>query len=451
MSSYFDPDLENLLVFRGLFEFLLATDMEIACQKIVPKGDNKLEILFSPSWGVLSLSWMQLHPPLFSQITSSLLGWEFSRLTEKFPNPKPPRGLTEYDHFLAMCFGQLTYRESLRDIVGCLNSKPRLLYHLGFRGRLTRTNLAYANKHRDWRLFQAVAQRLMQRAADLYQDQKSDVDLPQVAFALDSSMISLALNLHPWGYFPRTKQAALKLHLMLSLRGNLPAWAVLTEANVADLRMLDRIPVHPGAHYVMDRGYMDFVRLYRLHKEGGFFVVRCKEPVSFTVLERRKVNSSSGLKCDQTVRLKSNWSKKSFPQPLRKIRFYEPENKVTLVLLSNNFSLPAEIVCLLYKNRWRIELFFKWIKQHLRLRAFYGRSENAVRCQVWCAICAYLLVAILKKRLGIDRSLNEILQICSVNIFEQAPAVEILAAKINGPALIGDQPAFQKSFNFNKI
>jgi len=394
---------------------------------------------------------MQPHPTLFSQITSSLRGWEFSRLTEKFPNPKPPRGLTEYDHFLAMCFGQLTYRESLRDIVGCLNSKPKLLYHLGFRGRLTRTNLAYANKHRDWRLFQAVAQRLMQRAADLYRDQKIDVDFPQVAFALDSSMISLALNLHPWGYFPRTKQAALKLHLMLSLQGNLPAWAVLTEANVADLCMLDKIPVHSGAHYVMDRGYMDFVRLYRLHKEGGFFVVRCKEPVSFTVLERREVNSSGGLKCDQTVRLKSNWSEKSFPEPLRKIRFYEPENKVMLVLLSNNFSLPAEILCLLYKNRWRIELFFKWIKQHLRLRAFYGRSENAVRCQVWCAICAYLLVAILKKQLGIGRSLNEILQICSVNIFEQASAVDILAAQINGQALIGDQTKFQKSFDFNEI
>ena len=451
MSSYIGSELGNPLVFRGFCEFRVATDMEISCQKIVPQGKNKPDILFSPSWGVPPLSWMQPHPTLFSQITSSLRGWEFSRLIEKFPNPRPPRGLTEYDHFLAMCFGQLTYRESLRDIVGCLNSKPKLLYHLGFRGRLTRTNLAYANKHRDWRLFQAVAERLMQRAADLYRDQKADVDLPQVAFALDASMISLALNLHPWGYFPRTKQAALKLHLMLSLQGNLPAWAILTEANVADLRMLDKIPVHSGAHYVMDRGYMDFVRLYRLHKEGGFFVVRCKEPVSFTVLERRKVNPSSGLKCDQIVRLKSNWSKKSFPELLRKIRYYEPENKVMLVLLSNNFSLPAEIVCLLYKNRWRIELFFKWIKQHLRLRAFYGRSENAVRCQVWCAICAYLLVAILKKQLGIERSLNEILQICSVNIFEQASAVEILAAQINEPALIADQTAFQKSFGFNEL
>jgi hypothetical protein len=225
---------------------------------------------------------MQPHPTLFSQITSNLYAWEFSRLLEKFPHAKPVRGLTEFDHFLAMCFGQLTYRESLRDIVARLNSKPKLLYHLGFRGRITRTNLAYANKHRDWRLFQAIAQTLMRRASRLYQDEPLDRDLPNRVFALDSSMISLALNLFPWGYYARTKQAALKLHLMLSLRGNLPAWAVLTEANVADLRMIDHIPVYPGAHYVMDRGYMDFVRLYRLHQGGAFFVVRCKEPVSFS-------------------------------------------------------------------------------------------------------------------------------------------------------------------------
>ena len=372
---------------------------------------------------------MQPHPTLFSQITGNLYAWEFARLLEKFPHPKPVRGLTEFDHFLAMCFGQLSYRESLRDIVACLRSKPKLLYHLGFRGRITRTNLAYANKRRDWRLFQAIAQTLMRRASRLYKEDPLDRDLPNMVFALDSSMIRLALNLFPWGYYARTKQAALKLHLMLSLRGNLPAWAILTEAHVADLRRIDPIPVYPGAHYVMDRGYMDFVRLYRLHKGGAFFVVRCKEPVSFRVLERRSVDQLPGFQCDQTVRLKSNWSAKSFPEPMRRIRFYDSENQVMLVLLTNNFSLTAEVIALLYKNRWRIELFFKWIKQHLRLRAFYGRSENAVRCQIWCAICAYLLVAILKKQLEIDKSLNEILQICSVNIFEQAPAGEILAAQ----------------------
>ena len=394
---------------------------------------------------------MQSHPTLFSQITSNLYAWEFARLIQKFPNPKPVRGLTEYDHFLAMCFGQLTYRESLRDIVGCLSSKPKLLYHLGFRGRVTRTNLAYANKHRDWRLFQSIAETLMRRAASLYQGDSLDLDLPSMVFALDSSIISLALNLFPWGYYARTKQAALKFHLLLSLQGNLPAWAVLTEAKVADLTMLDHIPIHPGAHYVMDRGYMDFVRLYRLHKEGAFFVVRCKEPVSFKVLARRDVNKSAGFKCDQTVRLKSNWSEKSFPEPMRRIRFYDPEHKVMLVLLTNNFSLSAEVIALLYKNRWRVELFFKWIKQHLRLRAFYGRSENAVRCQVWCAICAYLLVAILKKQIETKKSLNEILQICSVNIFEQAPAAEILAAQTNKISWPCDRSRFQKSFEFKDL
>jgi hypothetical protein len=394
---------------------------------------------------------MQSDPTLFSQITSHLYASEFSRLVEKFPNAKPPRGLTEYDHFLAMCFGQLTYRESLRDIVGCLSSKPKLLYHLGFRGRVTRTNLAYANKHRDWRLFQGIAETLMRRAASLYRGDSLDLDLPSMVFALDSSIISLALNLFPWGYYARTKQAALKFHVLLSLQGNLPAWAVLTEANVADLTMLDHIPIHPGAHYVMDRGYMDFVRLHRLHKAGAFFVVRCKEPVSFKVLARREVNPSAGLKCDQTVRLKSNWSAKSFPEPMRRIRFYDPETKVMLVLLTNNFSLSAEVIALLYKNRWRVELFFKWIKQHLRLRAFYGRSENAVRCQVWCAICAYLLVAILKKKIGLDKTLNEILQICSVNIFEQAPAREMLATNTDANLLSRESIVIQNSFAFNSL
>jgi hypothetical protein len=311
--------------------------------------------------------------------------------------------------------------------------------------------LAYANKHRNWRLFQSIAEVLMRRAARLYQTEMADPDLPRLAFALDSSIISLALNLHPWGYYARTGQAALKLHLMLSLKGNLPAWAVVTEANLADLRMLDEIPVHPAAHYVMDRGYMDFVRLYRLHKAGAFFVVRCKEPVSFRVMERRSVEGSISLKCDQTVGLKSNWSQKSFPEPLRKIRVFDPENQVMLVLLTNNFLLPAQVVALLYKNRWRVELFFKWIKQNLRLRAFYGRSENAVRCQVWCAICAYLLVAILKNQLAINKSLNEILQICSVNIFEQSPACEILTAQADEDSLIGDRLDCQKCFDLNSL
>jgi hypothetical protein len=365
---------------------------------------------------------MQASATLFTQITSGIFASEFSRLMQKYPSRKPPRGITEYDQFLALCFGQLTYRESLRDIVACLNSRPHLLYHLGFRGNLTRTNLAYANKHRDWRLFEAIAQVLMRRAAALYSQDDSGVDVPGLVFALDSTMISLALNLHPWAFYPRTKQGAVKLHLMLSLKGNLPAWAVITENRISDMSRLDELPICPGAHYVMDRGYMDFLRLYRVHRAGGFFVVRCKEPVSFKTVERKTAAKDQGIQCDQVVRLKSNWSAKSYPELLRRIRSQDLETAKAVVLLTNNFFSPPEVIAHLYTKRWQIELFFKWIKQHLRLRAFYGRSDNSVRCQVWSAICAYLLVAILKKRIGVDRSLNEILQITSVGIFEQTPA-----------------------------
>jgi len=394
---------------------------------------------------------MQSHATLFSQITGGLHASEFSRALKKFPLAKPARGLAEYDHFLALCFGQLTYRESLRDIVACLNSKTPLLYHLGFRGRITRTNLAYANKHRDWRLFQYLAEILMRRAAALYRPAAVDLEVPGLVFAMDSSIISLALNLFPWGYYARTKQAALKLHLLLSLQGNLPAWAMITENQVGDQRGLDHLPVHPGAHYVMDRGYMDFIRLYRLHQAGAFFVVRCKEPVSFKVLASRPVDKHQGFKCDQTVRLKSNWSEKSFPEPLRKIRMYDAQHKVMLVLLTNNFSLSATTIGQLYKQRWQVELFFKWIKQHLRLRAFYGRSKNAVRAQIWSAICAYLLVAILKKRNGIEKSMNEILQISSISIFEQTAAREMFATQTREISPSAAHPDIQKTFEFNQI
>jgi|SRR5579871_5176879 len=389
---------------------------------------------------------MQASATLFSQITSGLFASEFSRLVQKYPSGKPPRGITEYDQFLALCFGQLTYRESLRDIVACLNSRPHLLYHLGFRGKITRTNLAYANKHRDWRLFEAIAQVLMRRAAALYSEDDSGVDVPGLVFALDSTMISLALNLYPWAFYPRTKQGAVKLHLMLSLKGNLPAWAVITENRISDMSRLDEVPVHPGAHYVMDRGYMDFLRLYRVHRSGGLFVVRCKEPVSFRTVERKTAEKDHGIQCDQIVRLKSNWSAKSYPEPMRRIRSRDPETAKEVVLLTNNFFSPPEVIAQLYTKRWQIELFFKWIKQHLRLRAFYGRSDNSVRCQVWSAICAYLLVAILKKRIGVDRTLNEILQITSIGIFEQTPANIVFSDGWRSGTPIENGSQLQKSF-----
>src|SRR4051812_2507332 len=264
--------------------------MELGASKKRQFVDNLFEVFCVGSRSSLSIvALMQAHPTLFSQITSGLFHSEFSRLAERFPTAKPTRGLTLYDQFLALCFAQLTYRESLRDVVACLNSRQRLLYHLGFRGRISRTNLAYANKHRDWRLFQAVADTLMRRAARLYQADSLDMDLPNMVFALDSSIISLALNLFPWGYYARTGNAAVKLHLLLSLKGNVPAWGAITKPLFADLKILDHLPLHPGAFYIMDRGYMDFVRQYRLHQAGVFFVVRCKEPVRFKVCKSRIV------------------------------------------------------------------------------------------------------------------------------------------------------------------
>lgn len=372
---------------------------------------------------------MQPPPSVFSQITSVLYPSEFARCAETFRTQRPTRGLSAYDHFLALCFGQLTYRESLRDIVACLGAKKSMLYHLGFRGTLSRTNLAYANAHRDWRLFQSLAQILMRRAGRLYRDETADPELPEVAFALDSSIISLSLDLFPWGYYAFSKRAAVKLHLMLSLQGNLPAWASITEADYPDMKVLDLIPLRPGAYYIMDRGYLDFRRLYRLHQAGAFFVVRNKQHVNFRVVSSSPVDKSTGLRCDQIIQLRTPWSTRAYPERLRRIRLYDQQNQLHLILLSNQFHVPALVLTEAYRKRWQVELFFKWIKQHLRLRAFYGRSENAVRCQIWSAICAYLMVAIVKKRSHIRKSLNEILQIVSVSIFEQMPLGQLLAAE----------------------
>jgi hypothetical protein len=393
---------------------------------------------------------MQALPSVFSQITGALYPGEFGRCVQNFPTRKPTRGLSEYDHFLALCFGQLTYRESLRDIVACLNSKQSALYHLGFRGRLSRTNLAYANYHRDWRLFEAVAQLLMRRAAHLYRDDASDPDLPSMVFALDSSLIGLSLKLFHWGHYNRFKRA-IKLHLMLSLQGKLPAWAAITEATFPDMKILDQIPILPGAYYVMDRGYLDFVRLHRIQTGGAFFVVRNKHHVRFRVLAARPVDKSVGLRWDQTIRLTSRWSSKSYPEPLRRIHFYDREKQLTLVLLTNQFDLPAVVIPELYRNRWQVELFFKWIKQHLRIRSFYGRSENAVRCQIWSAICTYLMVAITKKRLNIGKTLNEILQIVSVSIFEQTPIPQLLATTSAAEALETDENQSDNPLLFNDL
>jgi IS4 transposase len=370
---------------------------------------------------------MPVPPSVFSQLTALLYQTEFTRCAEQFPMPRCSRSFGAYDHFLALCFGQLTYRESLRDIVACLNSRPQLQYHLGFRGRITRTNFAYANEHRDWRVFAAVAEVLMRRARQLYSVEPADPDLPQVTLALDSSIIHLSLKLFPWSYWGRSRSGAVKLHTLLALQGKLPVWSAITEATYPDMKMIDQIPVEPGAFYVMDRAYLDFTRLIRLQKSEAKFVVRSKSHVRFYVVRSRPVDNRTGLRCDQTIRLKTRRSRKAYPLALRRVRFRDQKEGRSFVFLTNAFELPACTICELYRHRWEVEMFFKWIKQHLRMRSFFGRSPNAIQCQIWSAICTYLLVAIARKHLSVSKSLYEVLQILSVSAFEQVPLAELLA------------------------
>jgi Transposase DDE domain/Domain of unknown function (DUF4372) len=369
---------------------------------------------------------------VFAQVMSALHPQEFARCVERFPPQRRVRGLSAYDHFLALCFFQLTGREGLRDLVVCLNARPGRTYNAGFRTRLTRTNLAYANEHRDWRTVAAVAQVLMRRAAKLYADHPTDPDLPQLSYALDASLISLSLALFPWARW-RGPTAAVKLHTLLSLRGPVPTWTAVTEACCPDSLMLEHIPLELGAFYVLDRGYLDFPALARLHAAGSFFVVRSKCHLSFRLVRSRPVDKSTGLRCDQTVTLRRGRSRRVFPAPLRRVRVRDEVAGRSLVLLTNQFELPAITVAELYRRRWQVELFFKWIKGHLRLRAFLGRSENAVRLQVWSAICAYLLVAIAKKEHGLSQSLHQILQVISVSIFETVPLKDLLVSPSTQP------------------
>ncbi len=338
-----------------------------------------------------------------------------------------PRGLSVFDHFLALCFAQMTYRESLRDLEACLNARPAMKYHLGFRGRITRTNLAYANERRDWRLFATVAQLLMRRARKLYLTDFQEPELPEMAFALDASLIHLSARLFPWAGGGWRKTTAVKLHVLLALRGNLPSWAALTKGAYPEVKMLDQLPVEPGCFYVMDRGYLDFSRLRRVAQQRGFFVVRCRRRSGFVVWKSHAVDKRTSLRCDQTIQLTNPHSKRSYPERLRRVRVRDEERKKSIVLLTNNFEIPAQSLAELYRRRWQIELFFKWIKQHLRIRGFFGTTPNAVQCQLWSAICTYLLVAILKKELKLPQTLHEILRILSLHPFEQHPVKELLA------------------------
>ena len=364
---------------------------------------------------------------IFSQLMDFLPTHEFRSCVERYNGNYKIKSFSCWDQYLCMAFAQLTYRESLRDIQACLRSANRKLYHMGIRGKVSRNTLAHANQVRDWRIYADFAHVLIGRARQLYAGDTFGIELEQSVYALDATTIDLCLSLFPWATFRRRK-GAVKLHTLLDLRGNIPTIAVITPGRVHEVNILDEIPIEPGAIYILDRAYLDFSRLHRIHQSSAFFVTRAKSGFRFRRLYSQPVDKASGLQCDQIVSLHGFYARKDYPGKLRRIRFYDSDQDRRLVFLTNNTTLPALTIARLYKCRWQIELFFKWIKQHLRIKAFYGTSENAVKTQIWIAISIYVLVAIVKKRLGLDQSLYTILQILSVTLFEKTPILQALSS-----------------------
>jgi hypothetical protein len=362
---------------------------------------------------------------IFSQLIEFLPHKEFQKCVARYHGDARWRGFSCWDQMLSMSFAQLTYRESLRDIEACLRSMGGKLYHMGFRGKVARSTLADANEAHDWRIFADFAQVLIALARPLHADDPIGVDLKQRLYALDSTTIDLCLSLFPWAQF-RKRKAAVKMHTLLDLHGNIPTFIRITDGTVHDVNILDEIEPEPGAFYVMDRGYVDFERLFRFTLSSAFFVTRTKKNV---LLQRRyshRVDKSTGVRSDQTVILSAIGSAKVYPDELRRIRYVDGETKKRLTFLTNNFALPPLTIALIYKCRWQVELFFKWIKQHLRIKASFGTSENAVKTQIWIAVSAYVLVAIVRKRLGLEASLYQILQILSITLFEKTPILQAL-------------------------
>ena len=329
------------------------------------------------------------------------------------------------EQFRAMAFAQLTYRHSLREVEACLRAVAPKLYHLGINSSISHSNMAHANHTRDWRIYADFAQILIQRAKQLYVDDDLGLDLQNTVYALDSTTIDLCLSLFPWAKFRQTK-AAVKMHTLLNLQGDIPEYIWISDGKLHDVNILDLLVAVPGAYYIMDRGYLDFERLYGLHNAKSYFVTRTKRNTKFTRRYSHPVDKTSGVKCDQTVILASASSRQHYPEPLRRIRYHDAEHEMKLVFLTNDFALPATTIAALYKSRWRVELFFKWIKQHLRIKSFYGTSENAVKLQIWIAVSTYVLVAILKKELRIKLPLYTILQILSLIQFEKMPLIQAL-------------------------
>jgi len=363
---------------------------------------------------------------IFSQLMDFLPMYEFRKCVERYKGNYKIKSFSCWDQFLCMAFAQLTYRESLRDIQACLRVAQRKLYHMGIRGRVSRNTLANANQVRDWRIYADFAHVLICQARSLYANDTFGVELDHTAYALDSTTIDLCLSLFPWAKF-RKRKGAVKVHTLLDLRGSIPSVVIITHGKVHDVNILDDLIMEPGAFYIMDRAYIDYVRLYTMHQSLAFFVILAKSNFNFRRLYSRPVDKAAGVQCDQIVTLRGFYARKDYPDKLRRIRYYDAEQNKRLPFLTNNFILPALTIADLYRCRWHVELFFKWIKQHLRIKAFYGTSENAVKTQIWIAISVYVLVAIVKKRLNLDLSLYTILQILSVTLFEKTPIVQALS------------------------
>ena len=369
---------------------------------------------------------MNTGQPVFRQLMGMIHPQQFERCVQKYAGHYKVQQFTCWDQFLCMAYAQLTGRESLRDIVDCLCARPERLYHLGFRGAVRRSTLADANEHRDWRIYATLAQQLIVRARRLYAGEPLAVDLDATVYALDSTTVSLCLSLFRWARFCRTK-GAVKLHTLLDLRGPIPAFIHISDGKFHDGHALDEIPIEAGSFYVMDRGYLDFARLYALDRVGAYFVIRSRCSLQYVRMQSRPVEPGTGVQSDQIIVLAIEHSQKGYPARLRRVRFFDVESQRFFVYLTNNFVLPALTVALLYKSRWQVELFFKWIKQHLRIKRFIGTSANAVKTQIWIAICVYVQVALLKKQLHLPQSLYKILRILETHAFEKLSLVELLA------------------------
>jgi hypothetical protein len=373
---------------------------------------------------------------VFAQLMEFAPWHTFRRLVAKYHGDFNVRTFSCLDQFLSMAFAQLTYRESLRDIEACLRAQPTKLYHMGLRGTVSRSALADANEWRDWRIYAEFAHALIRTARRLYAKDSLSVDLAETVYALDATTIDLCLSLFPWAKFRATK-AAVKLHTLLDLRGAIPSFIHISDGKLHDVNVLDVLIAEPGAFYVMDRGYLDFERLYRFHQSSSFFVTRAKSNFKFKRVYSRPVDRRTGLLCDQEVQLLVFYSQQAYPERLRRIRYRDAEGR-RLVFLTNHMTLAPLTICELYRSRWQVELFFKWIKQHLRIKRFFGTSENAVKTQIWIAVSVYVLVAIVRKRLHLDLSLHEMLQILSVTPFEKTPMIQLLTCSATGEDIYDD-------------